>query len=164
MTRAFSQLHNLLHLLLQVRPTRKSKHSFFILSKKGNSRQNEPKLENAGHVHAFFRCSINIYTKYVLVFKLISTGHSHAGSLFTNILGIFAPHAPFASLVYDVTNTDCWPQNGSIQLCFLDLQMSFLLLLFFPNQNKTWNEILLCVYFFISFLSTGLVMLELAAL
>ena len=69
------------------------------------------------HLRPSFGCSINIYSAEVAIFAS-NFRSSHAGSLCTNVeektglwgMLYFDAHAGF---VYDVTDTDCWVQNGS---------------------------------------------------
>ena len=62
-------------------------------------------------------CSIkHLYKTYFFVWNLSSSVHSHVHLLLNNkelkrtLFDTFTKHA---SLVFDVTNTDCWAQNGS---------------------------------------------------
>ena len=38
--------------------------------------------------------------------------------------GTFATHSCNVYQLYDITDTDCWAQNGSVQSCFHDFQTS----------------------------------------
>ena len=95
---------------------------------------------------------ISLQWKYFFLFfffftpNLSSSGCSHVGSLLTNeeqkdlacddyIFDIFATHA---GLVYDVTDTDCWAQNGSTRGCvFATFKRRFLKIQTHKRFNRT---------------------------
>ena len=57
--------------------------------------------------------------KYFFASILVSLGRGHFGSLFASekqkrlVSDVFHTFATRVSLIYDVTDTDCWAQNGS---------------------------------------------------
>ena len=65
---------------------------------------------------------------------------------------LFATFATHAGLVHDITDTDCWAQNGSTH-GHVFITLNFIFNLFFYEQDQKSNEKLHCLFSFFFFFS-----------
>ena len=107
------------------------------------------------HLQTSVVCCINNNTKEVLFTSNLSCSllMNSQKRLTLDVSDTYTTHFRTSSLVHDITDTNCWAQNGSTQLCFCNFQMPI-----FNKLLETKWKTAVCLYC-IPFLQIGPVML-----